>query len=102
DGIRDATVTGVQTCALPIFVCPLHQHIGGAKGVAGTEPLGTSVRANSLLHVAEALDPLRDRTSESRVCALERVRHRRVLQVELEIGRASCREGVGVWVVYVW
>src|SRR2546427_7974629 len=29
DGIRDLTVTGVQTCALPIYACPRH-------GAAGT------------------------------------------------------------------
>src|SRR2546427_6872187 len=33
DGIRDLTVTGVQTCALPI----LHQHVAPA-GVAPAEP----------------------------------------------------------------
>src|SRR5687767_15345374 len=26
DGIRDKLVTGVQTCALPIFAAPHHQH----------------------------------------------------------------------------
>src|SRR5205823_8585438 len=27
DGIRDKLVTGVQTCALPILVCPRFRHI---------------------------------------------------------------------------
>src|SRR3712207_8482174 len=31
DGIRDIGVTGVQTCALPIF----RQHVGGASSIAG-------------------------------------------------------------------
>src|SRR5207245_5465813 len=33
DGLRDATVTGVQTCALPICQQP-HQHGGQAHGQA--------------------------------------------------------------------
>src|SRR5256886_10353517 len=40
DGIRDLTVTGVQTCALPIFQCPLgasvdawHDALEGVDGV---------------------------------------------------------------------
>src|SRR5438270_5297653 len=35
DGIRDLTVTGVQTCALPIF--SLHTHNDRCTGVAATE-----------------------------------------------------------------
>src|SRR6185369_864114 len=30
DGIRDSSVTGVQTCALPIWACPLR--VGGRVG----------------------------------------------------------------------
>src|SRR2546429_5124589 len=33
DGIRDVAVTGVQTCALPIFVA----HVGGKPGKAGVQ-----------------------------------------------------------------
>src|SRR6266852_4129312 len=35
DGIRDATVTGVQTCALPISRAPI-RHAGGGSLVRGT------------------------------------------------------------------
>src|SRR5699024_3327811 len=31
DGIRDRNVTGVQTCALPIYCVELRQHVGGRK-----------------------------------------------------------------------
>src|SRR2546430_7908448 len=37
DGIRDLTVTGVQTCALPILV-PAPQSAREASGGAGTSP----------------------------------------------------------------
>src|SRR2546430_9020538 len=39
DGIRDLTVTGVQTCALPIF---LHQALGARAGDIGVA-LGVGV-----------------------------------------------------------
>src|SRR2546430_13407169 len=43
DGIRDLTVTGVQTCALPIYqgeeeaVCPFHARVH-ARAMIGTAP----------------------------------------------------------------
>src|SRR5690554_7122344 len=56
DGIRDADVTGVQTCALPISGCPVH---GSTKSVPvvqfmfdtsvhpPTSPINTSVTSSS-------------------------------------------------------
>src|SRR5256886_12936692 len=36
DGIRDLTVTGVQTCALPIFITHAHwDHVSGLPDLAG-------------------------------------------------------------------
>src|SRR5689334_24693044 len=35
DGIRDGTVTGVQTCALPIFAASLRKRDGTGEGCAG-------------------------------------------------------------------
>src|ERR1039457_3727271 len=35
DGIRDHKVTGVQTCALPIYAAPLAPHIAGAVVARG-------------------------------------------------------------------
>src|SRR5207245_8734250 len=60
DGIRDATVTGVQTCALPIFVLkPLVPHL---QVVVGVElPLAVEVHVD--------VEPLADdtRSEERRV-----------------------------------
>src|SRR5689334_24328034 len=75
DGIRDGTVTGVQTCALPIF------HAGDAvafgiespksHGVSGMD-MNEMVAAGQFREIAEYC--LRD--------------------VHAKIGRASCRERV--------
>src|SRR2546429_3583924 len=81
DGIRDVAVTGVQTCALPIFF------------------LAQSVRKKSVcvqLIVAQILPNI----SMKIVCAgLDGRIHYRAsgppkLGAEVEIGRASCRERV--------
>ena len=45
DGIRDRLVTGVQTCALPIF-CIF------AEGEVDRSPTGTGVSARAALHYA--------------------------------------------------
>src|SRR5262249_59880709 len=34
DGIRDWSVTGVQTCALPIYQIPEHERVGRHRGLA--------------------------------------------------------------------
>src|SRR5207245_3596085 len=39
DGIRDATVTGVQTCALPISTVVLYTIQGGGHSWPGGKPL---------------------------------------------------------------
>src|SRR5688500_20158213 len=76
DGIRDYKVTGVQTCALPIFFLEAREGMRGA---------GRVVRAAGLASHG-------DRLAEERAClgraagAME----------EGEIGRASCRERVGI------
>src|SRR5207245_8742721 len=81
DGIRDATVTGVQTCALPIF--PL--------SVASTPLVSQPGNYQLELHVNER--------------EIARMQFRMVSEAEIveqievaEIGRASCRERVWVWV----
>src|SRR5688500_19247491 len=82
DGIRDYKVTGVQTCALPIFT-------------------DTRLRRRQVLDrhvqvVDRVLEPVLSRTQLS-----AHVRHLGDRGVELldrvlsEIGRASCRESVG-------
>src|SRR5207245_5668339 len=95
DGIRDATVTGVQTCALPIYVQWVTEELrwlGGALGPA----------RNLDVFAAELVPPARTGLPDEPgwddlAAALDR---RRV--AAYEIGRASCRErvcvGVGVGV----
>src|SRR2546430_11596419 len=78
DGIRDLTVTGVQTCALPI------------SGVA-------DLRVPLLPRRHPAADGLADASrSVDEAFLLEDVEHgeRRRLCDRVEIGRASCRERV--------
>src|SRR5256886_9225649 len=40
DGIRDLTVTGVQTCALPIWLLAAREHLGIADGPGQGEVAG--------------------------------------------------------------
>src|SRR5437867_9729351 len=83
DGIRDRTVTGVQTCALPIWIARLEGRDGapsargeGLAGFCGRETvLGKFRRRIRRDHV--------DRPGDAPVALLLD-----------EIGRASCREGV--------
>src|SRR5690606_40600617 len=93
DGIRDFHVTGVQTCALPIF---LWAQLRPATPTDVTDAAGARVR---LRHdpppdqipghpVADLRDPAQDLVPEY---------HRRPvgkLVGDDEIGRASCRERV--------
>src|SRR5438309_11594135 len=87
DGIRDGTVTGVQTCALPICVRRFLRRAGGERG--------------------EVLLQVRRRARQRVVGAHAAVRPH--LEHELlEIGRASCRERVyrsvvgGAWKRTTW
>src|SRR5438128_5307102 len=87
DGIRDATVTGVQTCALPISAllatircCETELQVAGAWPT-DTRPLH-HMELGALLTVARDagwLVPTLPHTSDA---------------VESQIGRASCRERV--------
>src|SRR5207248_4596810 len=66
DGIRDRTVTGVQTCALPIYLDGWRARDASHRGRAALQPAGRS--------------PARSDA--------------RCYSAALEIGRASCRERV--------
>src|SRR5207248_7574291 len=89
DGIRDRTVTGVQTCALPIYArqeSPPH----------GTLMLSNSPPSHTML---DAPEPVRSLTVRRPRVALLRGRYLNPWEAQsfaplLEIGRASCREGV--------
>src|SRR5437868_14271528 len=88
DGIRDRNVTGVQTCALPIW---------HGVGRSRTTPCPRAVALTSLLRRGV-------RVNSSRGGPPPPARRRRLF---LQIGRASCRErvdaadGNGGWVCRV-
>src|SRR5437016_13178601 len=84
DGIRDWSVTGVQTCALPIL--RLIERGFERFGTALDESQRTLCRETDAAPVP--LHPLHPA-----------LRH--VVRVEVEIGRASCRERVLITVVAV-
>src|SRR5262249_59092613 len=78
DGIRDWSVTGVQTCALPIWLAGraaelVPQEVRAPAGELGTAPGDERARA-----------PLREAGPQARARLFRRARE--------EIGRASCRE----------
>src|SRR2546430_6527165 len=79
DGIRDLTVTGVQTCALPIWPRGLERHQRGRRRDSQRDRLrrrGRGERDRRQIH-----DPR------------QRV-HRQEPWPAVQIGRASCRERV--------
>src|SRR5207245_6875929 len=93
DGIRDATVTGVQTCALPIshlhLLCgPAQADLGVAFG-RRTASLGPPSEREAVMtpwHVLR-LEALVCDTGDDAGATRES-----------QIGRASCREGVWIYV----
>src|SRR5207248_5293508 len=91
DGIRDRTVTGVQTCALPILTVtlPARRVAFGLDSASAwfSKCRGRPAATSWLCGVTSPL------TVQFRPGVLEaRARH-------LKIGRASCRERVGMSVV---
>src|SRR3712207_7074547 len=93
DGIRDIGVTGVQTCALPIWAglagarpLPARDEAGGDGGRRGG-PARHRVAPRGLI------GPMPNPSNTFRAAYLPTVR--------AEIGRASCRERVEISVVAV-
>src|SRR5439155_4303071 len=91
DGIRDGHVTGVQTCALPIFS-------RACRKVPATSTIPVSLRQNFPrwlradlpLLAGDSPDEFMDRSGD-------RIRNRLLVQTNIrhdKIGRASCRERV--------
>src|SRR5207247_7973697 len=80
DGIRDPLVTGVQTCALPIFEIALNFFIGSAGVVAGRHLVAVYGPDGTPVAGGEKILPLFLR------------RRRRDAREGHQIGRASCRE----------
>src|SRR2546430_6951971 len=69
DGIRDLTVTGVQTCALPIFLLEAdHRCIGKILGEVEDVPdVGPAPSVDGLVVVADDADVAMLRSEERRV-----------------------------------
>src|SRR2546430_5303685 len=81
DGIRDLTVTGVQTCALPIF------HLVTGKRLAWDKTMHDFPSTDQLSHQRQRLGELLlswQAIDETRLATA----------LEIQIGRASCRERV--------
>src|SRR5260370_30583925 len=80
DGIRDSSVTGVQTCALPIYICPGCGPIDGRSSTPITVN-GPATGANiaNLPGAASYTFQVQPANANG---------------VGVEIGRASCRERV--------
>src|SRR5206468_7349011 len=89
DGIRDLIVTGVQTCALPIWVRRRNSRAAPPwTSSSNTTYRWTPARFNSTIS-----------DNFSLFTSLPCARSRR--NTKLEIGRASCRERGKIWVVDV-
>src|SRR5205085_4837118 len=84
DGIRDLTVTGVQTCALPIFVDWLNSTEEPSTRVHGTAVFLNANRETTPL-------ALRYNVEHNRVLH-EHVVIFTIETASVQIGRASCRE----------
>src|SRR5205085_9537844 len=86
DGIRDLTVTGVQTCALPISEGRQPRALPAA-GVAELPHLRSAQAVLAAVQAEHARGLQADREAE----------HRHALRLaRQEIGRASCRERVEI------
>src|SRR2546427_6718129 len=92
DGIRDLTVTGVQTCALPICIRVLP--------LTTRDPRGLLEAGEADMAVGYFPAALADLTARAQSGALVAFDSRRLYEGEYlcvmrqEIGRASCRERV--------
>src|SRR5262249_59042012 len=90
DGIRDWSVTGVQTCALPIYpVSDANARANASRRLPRQRPAG--------LHgMQDAADLGREHEAVARLLAQRRAHAQLAAAVPVErrskIGRASCRE----------
>src|SRR5206468_6825454 len=99
-GIRDLIVTGVQTCALTIWKKLLMPFFGCAvllQECGRKQNLKQNCKAKERHQQFLPADP-----GDQEVLLSAALRwHLLVRLLSSEIGRASCREGVSVWVVSV-
>src|SRR5207245_4847233 len=90
DGIRDATVTGVQTCALPIFQAPCRlQRADGRRKYfckSGSSSSSCVAGSGSVTY-----------SSKSALIPVNPLRVTPTMVNGIQIGRASCMERVERW-----
>src|SRR5207248_6867692 len=92
DGIRDRTVTGVQTCALPILVGAIEDRILAFRRVASRDTRGMVV---AIASASRDIDAVNFVTTDRE---WQRARVRKVIwATSSQIGRASCRERGEIW-----
>src|SRR5207245_8402842 len=91
DGLRDATVTGVQTCALPISGC--NRANPQAAGSQMPPPPLVSVAKAQAQDVPVYLDEIGKSYAFESVTVTPQVGGR----ITEKIGRASCRDRENVW-----
>src|SRR5699024_11665944 len=95
DGIRDRNVTGVQTCALPIFAAAGGKLLKSVNLFDIYRGPGIPAGKKSLAFSLELRADDRTLTDEDTTAVVKKVLDK--LEQELgEIGRASCREREGV------
>src|SRR5699024_11906947 len=93
DGIRDRNVTGVQTCALPIFCCAL---IPDPDLLILDEPT-TGVDPLARAQFWDLIDRIREDRPEMSVIVATAYMDEAERFKWLKIGRASCREREERW-----
>src|SRR5205085_8648878 len=86
DGIRCLTVTGVQTCALPIY-----DRAAGGGGGGHADDVLLAAGGRAVADDRGAIDRVVDQHARAGGDGARRVLRRRVA---VEIGRASCRESM--------
>src|SRR5690606_39427111 len=93
DGIRDFHVTGVQTCALPIFLGPEEKQ---AELAARQAELIDELDQNVELQDQAFVQTGEIQTQLEKAGGLRTEDIDLLKRIELEIGRASCRERVEI------
>src|SRR5207248_5576397 len=92
-GIRDRTVTGVQTCALPIYPPTAGEGRNKAADPANlVAPVPLAMHRAAELVASHRPSSMTIAEADRLVEALQAPYPERILKLIREIGRASCRE----------
>src|SRR5205807_7440848 len=91
DGIRDYKVTGVQTCALPIFIANINRNLNNRRSPHLQIAILDRRASRRAAHTAPSASGAGSGTPDAPAGGL----------LSAEIGRASCRERGSIWVVVV-